>query len=514
MSRLYIVLVACYLSFCSFGSFASSIPNHLTISIAAAPDTGFDPILGWGKFNNPLIQSSLLTRTGDIHFKGDLAAKWQLSDNRLIWTVNLKPNIKFSDGKPLTAADVVFTFNQAKHAVTLHDLTNLAAVKAINPLTIQFTLKQPDITFIDNLANLAIVPKHAYDKEYGQHPIGSGPYQFVRWDKGQQLILKINPYYYGHKPEFKQLIFVFSGEDTRFAQLLAGQLDLAALPPRYALQLPAPYKLWRVQSVDNRGVAWPMEKFNGHDIGNDITADPAIRQAAELVINRAMLVDQLLDGYAQPAYSIADGLPWGISYPASKLTAAQKLQKAQAILAQAGWDIKDGVLTKGKRQAKLDLYYKSGDSIREQLALTVAQMLKPLGIEMTTHGESWEQISKVMHANPVLFGFGSHSATEVLYTYHSRYQGQDFYNAGYYHNKVVDQALDKAQQSTTWQQSLPYWQAAEKQIAQDHPWLWLVNLQHLYAANPCLDLAKPGIEPHGHGWPIVDNITDWRWTCR
>ncbi|BDM64091.1 peptide-binding protein [Shewanella sp. NFH-SH190041] len=502
----------------------NAMPQTLTISLGAEPDSGFDPVQGWGKYNNPLFQSTLVHRSADLSLKPELADKWQLSPDRMSWTVQLKPGLKFSDGSVLDANDVKYTFDTAAKSTSEQDLTMVKSVEVKTPLELVFHLKHPDISFVDLLATLGIVPSDSYGPGYGNHPVGSGPYEMVRWDKGQQLVAKTNPYYIGHKPEFNRLVILFGTEDSRFTQLQAGQLDVAAVVPRYAHHIPAGYKLWRITSVDSRGVVWPMtppEPRPGHPgemIGNAVSSDPAIRDAANLAVDRNVLVNQLLDGYARPAFSIADGLPWGIKLTAPKGTMTERLARARALLAKAGWQMKDGVLQKqinGKTvQAKMTLYYLAGDSIREQLSLAVAQMLKPLGIILQPRGNSWEVIATKMFREPVMMGYGSHSANEVYFTHHSRYAGEDFYNSGYYQNPKVDAELDKARQADSWAASLPYWRDAERLIAKDQPWTWLVNLEHLYAAKTCIDLGNPGIEPHGHGWPLINNITDWRWTCR
>lgn len=504
-----LILFVLSLSLLPFASLAGT-DKVLTLALGAEPETGFDPIYGWGKYNRPLFQSTLIKRNNALELVSDLALGWRLSEDRLSWLVDLRQGVKFSDGSALTAADVKFSFDTAKISASLHDLTNLDSVEIIDDYSVRFNLKQADITFIDNLVNLAIVPKASYGPDYGLKPIGSGPLIFVRWDRNQQLIMKPNSYYYGKKPAFSKIIVTFSDEDSRYARLRSGQLDLAAIAPRYANILPRGYKLWSIDSVDNRGIAWPMVPADAAGIGNDVSSDAVIRQAIGMAVDRQVLVQQLLDGFATPAYSIADGLPWG---PQQIQTSKPSLDAAKQLLEQNGWQLKQGLRQRDGVTASMTLYYLAGDTVRQQLALAVAQMVKPLGIAIHPVGKSWEAIYLQMHSQPVLLGFGSHSATEVRAVYHSSSRGKGYFNSGYYSNPQVDKALDSAQRAASWSESLPFWQQAQKLIEQDRPWTWLVNLQHLYAANACLDLAEPGIEAHGHGWPLANNIEQWRWQC-
>ena len=114
------------------------------------------------------------------------------------------------------------------------DLNVLEKVETIDEYTVKFTLKKPQSTFINSLVETGIVPKHAYGEDYAENPIGSGPYQLVQWDKGQQLIVKANPEYYDKKPYFQKITFLFLSEDATFAAAQAGEVDVAAIPAHLA----------------------------------------------------------------------------------------------------------------------------------------------------------------------------------------------------------------------------------------------------------------------------------------
>src|SRR5690606_20553359 len=117
-----------------------------------------------------------------------------------------------------------------------------------------FTLKKPNSTFVSHLIGTGIVPKHAYGDGYAENPIGSGPYQFVQWDKGQQVIVEVNDGYYGEMPYFQKLTFVFLSEDASYAAARTGAVDVAYLPSSYSQQSVAGKRLEAIQTVDNRGI--------------------------------------------------------------------------------------------------------------------------------------------------------------------------------------------------------------------------------------------------------------------
>ncbi|SUD90561.1 ABC transporter substrate-binding protein [Psychrobacter phenylpyruvicus] len=500
---------------------ASETKEELVLAFGSEPEAGFDPITGWGRYGSPLFQSTLLKRDDDLNIVNDLATSYEVSDDGTVWTVHLRDDVKFSDGEPLTAKDVKFTFEKALQSASVVDLNILQKVEAIDDTVVRFTLKKPQSTFVNSLVATGIVPEHAYDNNYAQNPIGSGPYQLVQWDKGQQLIVKENPEYYGKHPYFKKLTFLFLSEDAAFAAAQAGTVDMTYLPAAFSNKEISGMKLKAVKTVDNRGIAFPYVKSgqvkeNGLPIGNDVTADPAIRHAIDVAVDRKALIDGVLEGYGSPAYTSVDHLPW---WNPETVIEDANLDAARKILADAGWSDTDGdgVLDKGSLKAEFKLYYLASDIVRQSLAIAVADMVKPLGIKIDIEGGSWDVISEKMHSEAVLMGWGSHNPYELVNIYATQNAGVDYNNTGYYSNKTVDRYFDKALQANSEQEANEYWKKAQWDGTTglsgkgDAAWVWLVNIDHLYLMKNELDIGKQRIHVHGHGWPATDNIVDWRW---
>ena len=118
-----------------------------------------------------------------------------------------------------------------------------------------------------------------------------------------------------------------------------------------------------------------------------------------------------------------------------------------------------------------------------------------------------------------MFGWGSHTPLEVYSLYDTALGGVDYYNAGYFSNAAVDAHFAAAQAAESLEASYPDWQLAEWDGTTgfgpegDAGWAWLVNLDHIYYVNQCLDIGPTQTEPHGHGWPITALIQNWKWTC-
>ncbi|KEP90073.1 ABC transporter substrate-binding protein [Aeromonas caviae] len=509
--------------FSSMALAAQSVPAELKLAIGSEPTEGFDPLLGWSHGSYLLLHSPLLKQNADLSWQNVLTQAVTQNQDGKGWIITLKPNLTFSNGAPLTAEDVAFTYNSAAQGGGKIDMGNFVSAKVLSPTEVAITLSAPQSTFVNVLGSLGIVSKRDYDaKAYARHPVGAGPYRLVSFLPGQQLVVEANPYYAGGNNDFKRLVFVFIDEESTYAAAQSSQLDVVRIAPSLAPTVPASLKLWVRPSVENRGIVFPIPPAGGKDakgypIGNDVTSDVAVRRAINYAIDRKLLADQLLEGHAIPAYSAVEGLPW-----LNKATAFKDgdVAHANALLDEAGWKMgSDGIRHKDDLRAAFTLWYTSGDSTRRDLAEAVRAMLKPIGLEVSLKSGSWEQVEREMHANPVLMGWGSLDPMELYHHYQSGSGGVEFYNPGYYSNPVVDSHLKQALDAPNWQAAVPFWQQVEWDgktgagVQGDAAWAWLLNVQHTYLANRCIDLGKGAPEIHG-SWSLLNNLQDWRWTCR
>jgi peptide/nickel transport system substrate-binding protein len=496
--------------------------DTLIVALQGEPDDGFDPIMGWGRYGHPLFHSTLLTRDDDLRIINDLAVSHAVSPDSRLWSVAIRDDVFFSDGTPLTAEDVAFTYNKAAVTGGKADLSSLDRAVATSATTVKFRLKHPDSTFINRLITLGIVPKHAYGDGYSRKPVGSGPFVMVSWVEGEQMIVERNPRYYGTMPGFQRIVFLYGSEDAMFAAAKAGKVDLVVVPAYLGIQKISGMHVHAVKSVDHRGLMFPTVPDTGRKtglgapIGNDVTADVAIRKAVNRAIDRRSLAAGVLEGFGRPAFFACDGLAW--DNPENKIADGDP-DGARRLLAAAGWrdTDNDGVLEKEGLKAEFNLVYPAGDSIRQGLSLTVADMLRPVGIRALVEGKSWDEIHQRTHRDVVVYGWGSYDPQALYHIHHSSLIGLDYYNPGFYRNPKVDAYMDQAVTTADPQKALKYWTLAQWDGQTgcgprgDAPWAWLVNLEHVYFVSDHLDVGRSRIEPHGTGWPITANITQWAW---
>ena len=488
------------------------------------PAAGFDPAYGWGAgehVHEPLIQSTLTVTNPDLTIGYDLATDFSVSDDGLTWTVTIREDALFTDGEALTAEDVAFTYNTVKASSSVNDFTMLDYAEAADDTTVVFHMTRPFSIWPYTMAIVGIVPEHAYDAAtYGSNPIGSGRYTLVQWDRGQQVILEANPNYYGDAPAMERVVILFMEEDAAFLAAQAGQVDVAYTSATYSDQTVDGYTLTAYDSVDNRGINLPAVPAGtdaaGRAVGNDFTADVLVRRAINIGIDRQEMIDHELYVYGSPAYSVCDGLPW--YNPAAQVE--YDPEGAARLLDQAGWLLgEDGTRWKDGTQASLEILYSTGDSVRPALAAALGEQLGELGIAGTIRGVGWDTAYTDALRTPLVWGWGAHTPMELYNLYHSQGAGQDR-TAQYspYLNAAVDEYMDQALASTDLEESYRLWQLAQWDgstgVTQegDIPWVWLVNVDHLYWVRDGLEIAQQKIHPHGHGWSLVNNVDQWSWT--
>lgn len=485
------------------------------------PEAGFDPAYGWGAgehVHEPLIQSTLTVTTPDLKIGYDLAEDVQTSEDGLTWQVKIRDDVRFTDGEPLTAEDVAFTYNTLKDTSSVNDFTMLKEAVAVDDTTVEFHMNRPYSIWPYTMAITGIVPEHAYGPDYGQKPIGSGRYILKQWDKGQQVIFEANPDYYGEAPRMKKVTVLFMEEDAAYAAALSGQVDLAYTSAAYSDQTMDGFSLFFCETVDNRGFNLPAVPAgetdeNGVPIGNDFTSDVRVRRAINLAIDRQAMIDHVLNGHGTIAYSVCDKMPW---YSRDSETVFDP-QEAERLLDEAGWKAgADGIREKDGKKAGFTLLYSAGDSVRQALSEDTANQLAEFGIHVTVEGVGWDTAYDRAQSEPLMWGWGAHTPMELYNIYHTR-PGGKYAQYSPYSNGAVDAYMDEALACTDLEVSYELWKKAQWDggtgITQkgDLPWIWLVNIDHLYWVKDGLQVAEQKLHPHGHGWSIVNNVDQWTW---
>ncbi|MEU6400847.1 ABC transporter substrate-binding protein, partial [Streptomyces cinnamoneus] len=294
-------VAACSTPGAGAGAGAAAGADSVVVGIAAEPES-LSPLLGYGKDGNSKIFDGLLTHDADMKLKPALAeALPEVSADGRTYSFKLRPGVKFSDGAPFSAKDVVFTYRTILDAGTNNasktELDAIETVEAKGEDTVVFTLKYPYAPFAERTV-LPIAPEHiagtqdVNSGDFTTRPVGTGPYVFVGWSKGEKLSFKANPGYWGGEPAVRKFTMaVIKDDDVRATRLRSGELDGAVLPPNLAegFAKDTTRRTYAAKTFDYRNVTLPTH--------HKVTGDLAVRQALDIAVDRTAMVDKLLDPY-------------------------------------------------------------------------------------------------------------------------------------------------------------------------------------------------------------------------
>lgn len=498
--------------------------DEIIVSMGARIPHEFDPKERYGMYNEAHItHSTLLRRTADLEIVGDFAKNYTVSDDGLVWTFDLHDDFKFSNGEPVTAEDVKFSYEMLKEDGKHWDLDFIDKIEIPKENQIVFKLKEPRSTFaMSQLVEVPIVPKAHYNENYKNNPIGSGPYMVVEYKPDEQAIFEINPYYHGKKPYFKKWTWVLLDENTALAALESGDVDMIYATPELADKEVKGCKLFDIESNDVRGLSMPYVKKgvinnspDGYPVGNDITSDPIIRKALNVGMNRQKVVDTVLNGHGKPAYSVTDGTSF---WNPESVIEDNKPEEAKKMLDEAGWIVgADGIREKDGVRAEFDLYYPTKDALRTNVAVEASSQAKELGIHINLVGSNWEEMITKSHEISMLYAGGRHNPNQFFQSHHPSTAGKGWTNVTFYNNPKVTEYLEKAMRASSLEEANKYWKLAQwdgdtgASTKGDIPYVWLVRINHTYVGDKRIDVGNQGMHSHGHDWSLIANIAEWTW---
>lgn len=498
---------------------ASAEGKEIVIAVGNMAGGSYDACQGYTMYGTNIFYSSLVKIDKDINIELDLAKEYSVSEDGLVYTFVLRDDISFSDGEPVTAKDVVFTFSTCKETGASVDLSMMEEVKALDDYTVEFTLSRPFSPFIRTIALQGIVAEHAYGDDYAANPVVSGPFIVKQLDIGQQLIVEANPYYYGQKSEFDQITFLTLDEETALSYAQSGMLDVVKINPEYAYEEVEGMHLETYVTSDNRGFGLPCipetTLEDGTVVGNNATCDPVVRKALNMGVNRQEIIDNALNGIGTPAWVRFENLPWANMEPGLE---DGKVEEAIAMLEEAGWrdEDGDGVREKDGVKCELTISGRTDDIQRYNLAVALAENAKQLGINITAVANDWTTCKQENRKNPTCIGTGDYSFVDVYNAFSSDYADPSMVslsNAGMYTNETVDGYLQQAMEALTEEEAIDYLMKAqydgETGPNVDFPYIWLVNIDHTYLVKDGVDVGEQMVHPHGHGTPIIQNLNEW-----
>jgi len=387
-----------------FASADEPVPGDwLIIHMGAEPGT-LNPITATDVYAsrvNDYIYETLVKRDErTLKLVPQLATHWDISEDHLRYRFYLRKGVKWHDGHPFTAHDVVFSFERIRDPkVDAAHLRNyyqdIINVKALDDYTVEFFYRRPYFLALEFCGGIPIVPAHLFKPgddfnahPIGRHPIGTGPYRFAKWETGKEIVLVRNDDYWGNKPYLKKIVFKFITDSTVALQVLKqGGLDLMGLRP---IQ-------WVYQTRGKRFRAHfrklsyylPQYSYIGWNMRKPWFRDRRVRQAMTMLIDRKTILEKLLFGLG----TIVTG-PFYVNspdYDRSVRPYPYDPNRAVQLLEEAGWvdHDGDGIRDKDGMPFRFEFLISAGSRFAEQLATILQESLRDVGIEMRIRKLEW-----------------------------------------------------------------------------------------------------------------------------
>jgi len=411
-----------------------------------------------------------------------LAESWTISKDGLRYTFKLRKGITFHDGTPFNAEAVKFSIERqidpehpanklGKYPFANYFFGNVKAVEVVDPSTVEFVLKEPRASFLTILtaAAASIVSPAAVKKfgaDYALQPVGTGPFKYASWDRGQRVVLEKNPSYWRYPVKVDRVVYrpIVEGQ-ARLTELLTGSLDLIVdVPPDFVAQIESSPKVTLLRQVGAH--VW----YLGINNQRKPFDDKRVRQALNYAVNKDAIVRDVLKGTGSPSRGPVLPATWGADaglkpYPYDP-------ERARKLLAEAGYP--SGFST--------TLWVpESGSGMQSPVAMsTVIQSnLKAVGVNVALQTMEWgAYLAKLRTKEQELFALswmaGNEDPDMVMYPLlHSSQWTPAGPNRALYKNERFDELLHQARLTTDQGKRAALYREAQRILVDDPPWIFI-----------------------------------------
>ncbi len=406
-----------------------------------------------------------------------LAATWDSSANGLIWTFHLRRDVQFHDGTPFNADAVVFSLSRPNALARSFYDEFISQITAIDVYTVQIELKTPYAPFLSTMASSenAIVSPAAvahYGDNFGDNPVGTGPFKYVKWDKGDQIVLRANDTHWSGKPAIDRLVFRSIPDNSeRFMELQNGNL--------HAMEFPNPDELAMIRGDANLELLMQPSLNVGYLAMN--TEKPPfdnlkVRLAINHAINKAEIIERLYQGTGIPAKSPIPPTLWGYDDTIEDYEYNPEL--AKQLLAEAGFP--NGFETTLWALPVPRPYIPNGQAFAEELQ----SELQNIGINANIVTHDWqthlEKTENGEHDMAMLGWIAGGDPDSFFYYLLSKTTAEKpALNIAFYRNDEMQDVLVRARMSTNREERIELYKQAQAIFHRDVPWVPLAHAQRL-----------------------------------
>lgn len=532
------------ISGCAKTDNAEAAPIHQEADIPAYGDTLVEGTIGEPSILIPMLASDasshevagliingLVKYDKDLTLVGDLAESWDISKDGLTITFHLRKGVKWTDGVEFTADDVMFGYktiiDEKTPTAYSEDFKQVKKAEVLDKYTFRVVYKKPFAPALSTWGNVVILPKHLMagkditKSELGRHPIGMGPFKFVKWTPGQEVVLEANPDYFEGRPYIDRYVYrVIPDPATMFLELQAGGIDWMGLTPiQYTKQTNTPYfeKNFRkyrypapVYTYMGFNLCLRWDKASGKCLErHPWFGDKRVRQAIAYAIDKQEIVDGVLFGLGSPATGPYVPNTWAYNPNVKKYK--YNPEKAKALLKEAGFrDTNgDGILEdKDGRPFEFTILTNQGNTVRINTATIIQWRLAKIGMRVNVRTLEWstfinEFIDK-RRFEAVILGWSLGLDPDQYDIWHSSKTKEKEFNFVSYSNPEVDELLEKGRRTFDIGQRKKAYFRIQEILADELPYIFL----YVPDATPIVHARFKGIEPA----PLIGmgyNINKW-----
>jgi len=474
--------------------------DWLVTQLSAEPST-LNPITATDAFASAVdgyIYETLLKRDPkSLEFVPSLAESWDISADHLMYTFHLKKNIKWSDGHPFTAKDVVFSFNRimdpkvdAAHLRNYYQ--DIERLDMLDDYTVRYRYRIPYFRALTICGDITIVPEHLFKEgeDFNQHPIGrqpvgTGPYKFLHWETGKEIVLVRNEGYWGEKPALDRIIFKVITDSTVALQVLKqGGLDEMGLR---AIQ-------WEKQTENKRfeenfrkiSYYAPSFSYIGWNMRRPIFSDKRVRQAITMLVDRELFLNKILFGLG----TVISG-PFYINspeYDKDLKPYPYDPHAALALLKSAGWEYRNGQdsLQKDGMPFEFEFLIPASRKTAKQIATMLQENLKEIGIKMSIRKLEWAVfVQKVEEHNfdACTMGWALGWESDPYQIWHSSQAVDKGSNFVGFKNEEADKLIEEARKEFDPKKRYEMYHRFQQIIYEEQPYTFLFTMKELEAVS-------------------------------
>ncbi|MDD5717211.1 MAG: peptide-binding protein [Sulfuricurvum sp.] len=435
---------------------------------------------------------------------GDLAESYRFLSPTVI-EFKLRQGVKWHDGKPFSASDVLFTYQLIKSPKTItpyaSDFRVIKAVTALDEHTVRVIYEKPYFKALE-IWMMGIVPRHVLSREsdimgsrFNTAPIGTGPYKLKNLEFSKQIVLEANPNYFEHRPKIDKIVFhVINDPMTRFLMLKSGQIDIDGLDPmQYERQLDKTFH----HNFATLELPSHSYTYLGFNLRLQKFKDPRVREALSLAIDRKALIDLLFLHHG----NICTGpfLPGSKGFNDQVKAPIRNLVKAKRLLKAAGYD--------ANHPLSFEIATSNSNAIRPYAAEILQRQLLDIGVIVTLRVMEWQAFLNTVVSprkfDAVLLGWSLSLTPDPYALWHSDSDVPGGFNLVGYHSKRTDRLIEKMESSTDPEKIAALQREIFESITRDNPYLFLVipNEINVYSR------SISGIKPTING--IWEDYIDW-----